>query len=220
MLAFHVIYRLPDSFHYFVYMSLSVLTSDLDCLVFCFPSLIWQQGPRFVLLSRTHVRFCARSPFSTHPLPFFSHWQLCCFGLEPLLAVSLPFRSSRHGHAVCLQSGIASAAAGFLLTELVSGLAVRGGRERKEGPREGDWRIIGWWGGGGGKMQHRVYPYCCWWGGGDADLSVLYSGSAHATKSSSWFLSLFLSHKLSHTLMAWSFYVPCLDILLLTQLLW
>jgi len=122
--------------------------------------------------------------------------------LEPLLAVSLPYRSSRHGHAVYLHPLIASAAAAdCLLTELVSGLAVRGGRERKEGLREGHWRIIGWRGGGGGKMQHRVDPYCCWWGGGrDADFSVLYSGSAHSTKSSSWSLSLSLCPSLSHAL--------------------
>lgn len=42
---------------------------------------------------------------------------------------------SRHGHAERLHPWIASAAAGC---PLASGMSERGGRERKEGPNEGD----------------------------------------------------------------------------------
>lgn len=137
----------------------------------------------------------------------------------PLLAVFLPFRSSRHGHAVYLHPWKASAAADCLLTALVSGLAVRGGRERKEGPREGDWRIMGWWGGGGGEMQHRVDPYCCWWGGGGGCwlwCFIFRICTRHQIISLIFFFFLF-SLNPSLTLMSWSLYVPCLDIPFLTQ---
>lgn len=88
-------------------------------------------------LSHAPVRFRTCSPSSTHPLLFLLLAAESYFGLESLLAISLAFRSSRHGHAEPFPPLDSLTAAGCPLASVMS---VRGGRERerKEGPKEGD----------------------------------------------------------------------------------
>lgn len=131
------------------------------------------------------------------PLFFLSLTAESYFGLEPLLAVFLPFRSSRHGNAEHLHPWVASAAAGCLLTALASGMSVRGGSREKWGTKGGRWMIIGWWGRGRWQIAVQSQPILLlmsWGRRVDADFSVLYSGSAHTNKSSPWFFYLSLSH--------------------------
>ncbi len=108
---------------------------DLLGVLYVFPVLYDSRVHVSSSLSHAPVCFHSCSPSSTHPLLFLSLAAKNYFGLESLLAVSLPFRSSRHSHAERLHPWIASAAAGCPLD---SGMSVRGGRERKEGPKEGD----------------------------------------------------------------------------------
>lgn len=182
-------------FHYFVNMSLSVLTSlsvppffratevDLGWLV----SYMFSQ-------SCVTVGFT----FCLHCLMLLSAFALA---LAPLLLLTplffLPFRSSRHGHAEHLHPWVASAAAGCLLTALASGMSVRGGSREKGATKGGRWMIIGWWGRGRWQIAVQSQPILLlmsWGRRVDADFSVLYSGSAHTNKSSPWFFYLSLSH--------------------------
>lgn len=150
-----------------------------------------------VLHSPFHSPVCFRSR-STHPPPFplFGSRELLWFRV---LAVPLPFCSSRHGHAKHLHPWIASAAA---VSPLTLGMSVRGGREGKEGPKEGDDRSSDGGEGGGGKMQHRVNPYCCWWGGvwgGWMLTSVFYIQDLHTPPNHLRDFSLSHTHTCTHT---------------------